>query len=309
MLEPVGGRRFHVAIVHQTFGTISRVSPEDFYAPDPEDTTFTVHVTLPYAGVYVMHAHFTIHVENLSVNITIQPAESSMYIEAKDGPRGDPVPLKWEQLVTGQIPGANDKLAEPWVYAEREVQIDTSTASPPSGWNRDGTFFVTMSAGSGPIKPELCRTFTLSYFTVDETGNAVEATQFTKLWGADAQIDVFRHDFRYAGRHSVGYRLPSNNTWQATCAPPEDLTKLATNGTLSHKIGFGIYFFEPGKYQALIQTIVNGYVVTNSYFIEVKHPVELAQSGDARSFVAMDTFIRVLVGVVFILIIRLVPPF
>ncbi|KAJ3182879.1 hypothetical protein HDU85_002482 [Gaertneriomyces sp. JEL0708] len=285
MLSYVAGRKFHVAIVHQSFSSIARVSPEDFYVPNEDDDIFSVSVKFPYAGVYVMQAHFTVHVDNLPANITLRPIESTMYLEVQNGQRLDPPPRDHSQIVTGMVPGSSDSLAEPWIYPERVVSLPKE-GEESSSWDTGGTFYTSLSPGSGPIKLELCRTFIIEYYTVDSTGNTSKVEQFEKLWDADAQVDVFRHDFLYPSTHTMGYRLASNDTWKSTCLPREDAPVASPNNTRTNKIGFGFYFAKPGMYQAFIQAKLNGYVVTNSYSIEVKDPSDLRGSAQPKPIVA-----------------------
>ncbi|KAJ3015300.1 hypothetical protein HKX48_004672 [Thoreauomyces humboldtii] len=278
-LALVDGCRLRVVIAHQSMESFVRACPEQWGADSTytNDTdTFDIFPTLSFAGAYVMNAEFTLSLPNL--NVTVPPAATSMFLTIAAGDAPGRVPGGLDQRLLGQTgTGPNGSFADTWNWQNQVATLPQATQDAAT-WNSQGTFRTVFSAGTGTITTGLCRLFTVTYFTTNSSAFDIPATNFEPYFGRDGKVFLASTDsLATQSQQSNAYRISQQGTWQPLCnynqVPPA--FELGSN-----RLGFGIYFGNPGAFNIFVQTKINGYVVTSSFPINVPDPS--AQSNGAQ---------------------------
>ncbi|KND01642.1 uncharacterized protein SPPG_03438 [Spizellomyces punctatus DAOM BR117] len=267
-LKEVYGCRLRFVIAHQSFNTLIRQCPEEFGKIANDSDTFAIYPTLPFAGAYAISAQFTFLVPNMTLNVSMQPTESTLYVTVPSGNAAIPPPKSIDQRVTGVIPGPNDTLPDPWIYQDHAVQVPGPNDNiDPKSWVTNGTFRVVLSSPqSGSIKISYCRPFTAKYYVTNSTGHDIATSGFQKFHGQDALITLVRGDDFTRSQQLLGYRQGDGVKWQPVCSVNQDPPAFDRT---SNTIGFGLYFFKGGQYNVFVQTKINGYIVTSSFPLKV----------------------------------------
>ncbi|KAI8825025.1 uncharacterized protein EV422DRAFT_517162 [Fimicolochytrium jonesii] len=300
-LAVIDGCRLHLSVAHQSMGTFFHACPEDFkqdrYTNDSD--TMYIYPTLPYAGIYTINARFTIFVP-AAANITLQPSQTTLYVKVDQGDQAPPQLSLIDQRTLGQALGPNDSFIEPWVY-QRQVASLPAPDHNPAQWPTNQTFRAVFGTTSGAITTNYCKLFTVLYYTTNSSAFDIPTNNFQKYLGRDAHILlVGTSGSTRNSQSSYGYRVSESQKWQPFCTvtqapPPFELT--------SPKIGFGLYFPDPGTYNVFVQTKINGFLVTSSFPIKVQDPLDVAagaRKGVSDRNLMWGVVATVLVGLSFI---------
>ncbi|TPX54224.1 hypothetical protein PhCBS80983_g06005 [Powellomyces hirtus] len=271
-LSEVDGCKMRVVIAHQSMGMFVRACPEQFpvnsYSND--SNVFAVYPTLPFAGTYIVNVQFTLYIPN--INVTIQPAQSTMFFEVQMGEAPAPVNRGRDQRLLGQPAGANGSYVEPWVW-QKQVATLPGADQDPATWQTNGTFRVMFNPGAGTIKTGLCRLFTVTYYVTNASSVDVPTNGFSPYYGRDGHVFLTSAgSLSGISAQSPAFRISdavNAPKWQPYCSynqkpPPFE--------PASPKLAFGLYFVNHGSFNVFIQTQINGYIVTSSHAIDIPNP-------------------------------------